>query len=166
MCAAVANFRLKRGFVLHEALHGFREGRVMGADTLEAKLYQQLSGIAHKPLLNVFIDVRKAYNSLDRGRCIEVLRGYGMGLNLACLLKSYWDHQRIFTNMGKFLRKDFRTGRGVTQGEPASLMIFNIVVDSVVWAVLDVVCGPQEDQCGLEWAAGERKLVFTMTMEG
>ena len=67
-----------------------------------------------------------------------------MGLNLARLLKSYWDHHRIFPNMGKFLRKDFRTGRGVTQGDPVSPMIFNIVVDAVVRAVLDVVCEPQE----------------------
>ena len=89
-----------------------------------------------------------------------------MGLNLARLFKSYWDHHRIFANMGKFLRKDFRTGRKVTQGEPESPMIFNIVVNAVVWAVLDVVCGPQEAQHGLGWAAGERNLVFTTTMEG
>ena len=133
---------------------------------MEVNLAQQLDGLAHNPIFQCFIDVRKAYNSLDRGQCIEVLRGYGMGLNLARLFKSYWDHHRIFPNMGKFLRKDFRTGRKVTQGEPELSMIFNIVVNAVVWAVLDVVCGPQEAQHGLGWAAGERNLVFTMKMEG
>ena len=39
-------------------------------------------------------------------------------------------------------------------------MIFNIVVDAVVRAVLEVVCGPQEAQDNMGWAAGERKLVF------
>ena len=40
---------------------------------------QQLAGIFQDPLFQVFIDVRKAYNSIDRGRCIEILRGYGLG---------------------------------------------------------------------------------------
>ena len=39
-------------------------------------------------------------------------------------------------------------------------MIFNIVVDAVVQAVLDVVCGPQEAQHGLGWAVSERNLIF------
>ena len=48
----------------------------------------------------------------------------------------------------------------MTQGNSASPTIFNIVVDMVVRAVLDVVCGPQESQHGLVWASGERNLVF------
>ena len=39
-------------------------------------------------------------------------------------------------------------------------MIFNIVVDTVVRAVLDVVCVYQEDQHGLGWAVGERNVIF------
>ena len=89
-----------------------------------------------------------------------MLRGYGMGPDIACLLKSYWERQRIVPNMGKFLWKKFRTGRILTQGYPESPMIFNTVVDAVVWAVLDVVCGPQEAQHGLGWAAWERNMIF------
>ena len=44
----------------------------------------------------------------------------------------------------KFLGKEFQTGRDLTQGDTASPMIFNIVVDAVVQAVLDVACRPQE----------------------
>ena len=46
------------------------------------------------------------------------------------------------------------------QGDPASPIIFKIVVDVVVRVVLDVVCGPQKDQNGLGWAAGERNMIF------
>ena len=66
----------------------------------------------------------------------------------------------------KFLGKIFRTGIGLTKGYLAPPMIFNIVVDVVVLAVLDVICGPQEDQHVLGWAAGERNVIFTMTMAG
>ena len=71
-----------------------------------------------------------------------------MGPNMERLLTTYWDRQRIVPKTGKFLGKEFRMGRGLRQGEPASPMIFNIVVDMVVQAVLDVVCGPQETKHG------------------
>ena len=67
---------------------------------------------------------------------------------------------------GKFLGKDFWSGRVVTQGNHESQIIFNIVVDEVVRVVLDVVCGLQEAQHGLGWASGARNLIFTPTMEG
>ena len=44
---------------------------------------QQLVGIAHEPLFQVFLDVRKAYKSMDRVRCTEIMRGYGMVQNMA-----------------------------------------------------------------------------------
>ena len=62
----------------------------MGTATLEAKIAQHLVGLAHKPLFWVFLDVRKAYDALDRGGCLEILRGYGMGNHLARLLENYW----------------------------------------------------------------------------
>ena len=39
-------------------------------------------------------------------------------------------------------------------------MIFTIVVDAVVWEVMEVVCSPQEAYHGMVWEAGERNLVF------
>ena len=66
VCATVVNCRLKRSVTLHDTLHGFRAGRGMGAATLEANLVQKLSGIAHEPLFQVFLDVQKVYDLLDR----------------------------------------------------------------------------------------------------
>ena len=57
----MVNCCLKKSVVLHYALHGFREGRGVGTATLEAKLTQNLTGIAHEPLFKVFLDVRKYY---------------------------------------------------------------------------------------------------------
>ena len=76
------------------------------------------------------------------------------------LFKYYWDHQRIVPKMGKFLGKAIWMGIVETYGNPASSIIFNIVVDDVVWAFLHVFCGPQESQHGLGWAAGERNVIF------
>ena len=149
VCSSVVNFRLNQGVVLHSALNRFIEGRVMGTATLESKMAQQLAVLPHNTLFQVFLDIHRTYNSLDRDLCLEVLNGYGMRPNLTRLLKPYWERQRIAPKDSKFLGKEFRMGRGLTKGESASPMIFNIVVDAVLRAVLNVVCGPQEAQHGL-----------------
>ena len=51
--------------------------------------------------------------------------------------------------MGSSWGKVFGTGEGVTQGEPASPMTLNIVVDAVVRAVLEKGYGPQEACYGM-----------------
>ena len=44
----------------------------------------------------------------------------------------------------------------MTQGDPASPMIFNTVVDTVVREVLEEVCSLQEVRNGMGWEAGAR----------
>ena len=43
------------------------------------------------PLYQIYLDLRKAYDALDRGRCLEILAGYGVGPNLIRLQKKFWD---------------------------------------------------------------------------
>ena len=70
-CTSIMNSRLQSSIVLHDVLHAFRQGRGTGTAIREAKLEQKLGRIVHKPLFQVFIGVRKSYDSLDRGRCME-----------------------------------------------------------------------------------------------
>ena len=51
----------------------------------------------------------------------------------------------------------FGMGRGIMQGNPASIMILNIVFNVVFRVVLEEVCGPQEAHHGMGWAAGGRQ---------
>ena len=151
ICTAVVNFCLKRSVILHDSLHGFRVGSVVGTLTLEERLAQQLTGISHKPLFRVFLDVCKAYDSLDRGWCVDILWGDDIGQNMAFLIAHQWENQQFVPKARIFLWEAFFTGRGVAQVNPASPMIFNIVVGEVVRAVLEVVCGPQEAQHVMGW---------------
>ena len=67
---------------LHDALHGCRAERGTGTAIVEAKLAQQLAWLEQQPLFGVFVDLRKAFDAMDRGRCIKILRGYGAGPNM------------------------------------------------------------------------------------
>ena len=48
----------------------------------------------------------------------------------------------------------------MTQGDPVSLKIFNLVVEAVVRAVLLELCGPQEANYGFGLSTGEHNIVF------
>ena len=49
----------------------------MGTVTLNAKLLQQLIAMRDTVLRSIFLDLRKAYDDLDRDRCLDILAGYG-----------------------------------------------------------------------------------------
>ena len=100
VCMSIVSSWLQSSIVLHDALHCFRQGRSTGTAIMEAKLEQQLAGIVHNPLFQVFLHVKKSYDSLDRGRCMEILRDYGLGTRLQRLLQWYLDGQRVVTKSG------------------------------------------------------------------
>ena len=105
-------------------------------------------------MFQVFLDVRKSYNSLDRAWRMEILWGYGMGHNIARIIAHQWENLQFVPKSRRFLGKVFGTGRVVPQGYPAYPMIFNIVLYAVVRAVLPLVCGSQEAHHGKFWEAG------------
>ena len=70
---------------------------------MKAKLQQKITGVVHEPLFQLFIDTRKAYNSLCRGICIEIIRGYGLGPKIQRLLHRYWDGQKVVLKAGNCL---------------------------------------------------------------
>ena len=145
----MVNCCLKQTVVLHGTLHRFRERWGTGPSTVQAKLVQQLAGLAHKPIFQLFLDVRKAYKSLDRGRCLEILRGYGLVMNLAHLFTYYWEQQRTVPKAGNFLEKDFRTGRELTQGNPYFPIIFKIM--KMYWQGRCLMSSAEPRRHNMDW---------------
>ena len=39
----------------------------------------------------IFLDLHKAYDALDRSRCLEILEGYSVGPKDRRLLTTYWN---------------------------------------------------------------------------
>ena len=127
---------------------------------MEAKMEQKLVGIVHTALFQVFIDTHKVYDSLDIGRCMEIICGYGLGPTMKQLLQRYWDGQKVVLKAGKCFGSLFNTKRGVTQRDPVSSTIFNIVVYAVVRAALLEVYGLNEAHHRFGWVAEEQNFAF------
>ena len=117
---------------LHDCLHGFRAGRGCGTGIMEAKLAQQLAFVERVPLYGIFIDLHKAYDAMDRGRCLDILRDAGTGEKALCLIARFWQQSVMVCQAGGRYGRPFRARRGVTQGGPLSPTIFNLMVDAVV----------------------------------
>ncbi|KAL9183034.1 hypothetical protein ACHAXT_004821 [Thalassiosira profunda] len=87
------------------------------------------------------LDLRKAFDAMDRGRCLEILEGYGVGPNMRRLIKCFWDNALLVCRASGVYGKPFRDGRGVTQGGPLSPKLFNILVDAIVREWLTLLVG-------------------------
>ena len=77
--AVILNLRFTAAITYHDFFHGFRAGCGMGTATLGLKLLQQVEALREDFLHAIFLDLHKAYDALDRSRCLGILEGYGVG---------------------------------------------------------------------------------------
>ena len=144
LLSKIIDRRIRQHVTFHDAIHGFRAKRGCGTATIEAKLLQQLATVEQAALFKVFLDLRKAYDTLDRSRTLEILALYGLGKNALRLLETYWAGQRVVAKQSGYYGEPFGATRGVTQGDIISPTIFNIVSDAVVRYWLSTVSADTE----------------------
>ena len=80
----------------HDSLHGFFLNRGTGTATMKAKLVQQPVYLEQQALYIVFIDLWKAYDVVDCGRCLEILEEYRVKQNILRLISYFWDNAELF----------------------------------------------------------------------
>jgi hypothetical protein len=110
-------------------------------------------GLAHieqTPFYGVFIDLKKAFDAMDRECCLLILEGHGAGPNMRGLIRHFWDEATNICRASGNYGTPFKSGRGVTQGGPLLAKLFNVVVDAVVreW----------RDSCRRTWLRDWRRM--------
>ena len=130
--ARLLNRRITADILYHDVLHGFRAGRRKGTADLEAKLPQHLTAMREAALFKIFLDLRKAYNALDRERALELLAAYGVGLRMVRLIHTYWDRLTMEARASRYSGRPFKECQGVTQGNSVSPKHFNVVLDAAI----------------------------------
>ena len=138
--AEILNRRITASITFHDFLHGFWAGRGTGTATLEAKLILQLAAFREEVMYVTYLDLHKAYDTLDRFRCLDILGCYGVGPQSCWLLQTYWRWLTMAARAGRYYSTVFQGSLGVMQGDPLSPTIFNVVVDAVVrhWVMVMV----------------------------
>ena len=102
--AAILNCRLTASITYHNFVHGFWAGCSTGTATLEAKMIQKLVAFREEVLYVIFLDLHKAYDALDRSRCLEILEGYDVGPRACWLLWTYWGRLTMVARAGGVLQ--------------------------------------------------------------
>ena len=83
-------------------------------------------------LYQIYLDLRKAYDSIHREAVLALLEKYGVGPNIIRYIQNIWEDQEFFCKQGGFFSSGIRVERGATQRDVDSPVIFNLIVDAVI----------------------------------
>ena len=114
-------------------MYGFRAKRGCKTGVVEAKLVQQFAYREQAPLFCVVLDLKKAYDAMDRGRCLEILEDCRVGPRARRLIQQFWELGETACRASRYYGRVFKAGRGVTQGGALSLTVFNLMDDAIMW---------------------------------
>ena len=113
----------------HNYLYRYRAGRGMGTASIKAKFLQQLATMREKVFYKVFLDLKKAYDAKDRESSLNMLVAYGVRPRKRTPSTSVMGKTHHISIGGAILRHPVHRVLGVTQGNPLSPTIFNMMVD-------------------------------------
>jgi hypothetical protein len=108
---------------LHNSLHGCFAGRGTGTGIIKEKLAQQLAHLEQASFFGVFIDLKKAFDAMDQGRCLAILALHGVGPQMLRLICNFWEiKMNICCAKGNY-GCPFKAGHGVTGKAPVGKII-------------------------------------------
>ena len=130
---------------------GFRPGRgcIDNIFTLRQVL-EQRHCFAQSTIV-VFLDLKAAFDSVDRQALWRCLSIKGVPSKYLNLLKALYNNSRGRVKVYGELSPEFTTYSGVRQGCPLSPFLFNFVIDLILELSLSVT-----DTCGVELLPGSR----------
>jgi Reverse transcriptase (RNA-dependent DNA polymerase)/Endonuclease/Exonuclease/phosphatase family len=135
LIASVLNRRAAKAIRFHEGVHGFRAERGCQTALREAKSDMQAREAAGKTYHQIFLDLSKAFDTVDRGRLTQIMRAYGFGFRSMRFFTNCWDASFVAPRAGGVFGPRVPVEAGVRQGDVISPLLFNLVVDSILRAL-------------------------------
>ncbi|CAF1675979.1 unnamed protein product [Rotaria magnacalcarata] len=127
---------------LLEEQAGFRTNRSTIDQVFILKMVMEKTREFNKPLHMCFIDIQKAYDSINRDLLWKICRQYGLTEKTVQMLKLVYKNTRAQVRINGELSEVFDIETGVMQGGIPSPVLFNIVFDFIIKKVLE--------QCSVE----------------
>jgi sorting nexin-29 len=99
--------------------------------------YQQ----AGKRVYAMFVDFRKAFDSIPRELMFQRLAQLGFSPRYLGLLRAMYSSSRVSFSVGGNLSDPVSTSTGVLQGDPLSPTLFGVYIDCVISHLQRIACG-------------------------
>ena len=131
LASQIINLRMAEAINFHEDVHGFCRKRGTHTAIGETKIRMQMATSQSSTLFQVYLNLRKAYDSINQGRILLLLAKYGVGPCLCRYIAKVWDGQHYVLRQASFFSDLVEAKRGCTQGGINSQIIFNVIVDAV-----------------------------------
>ena len=135
LISSCINERCKQAIKFHDGIHGFRTGRGCQTALFEAKADMDAREAAGATYHQIFLDLSKAFDTVDRERLFLVMKAYGMGFRSIQFFRKCWDQAFVAPRAGGVHGPQVPIGAGVRQGDIISPMLFNMVVDAILRCV-------------------------------
>ena len=123
----------KANQMLRENQCGFRKGRGCADQLFSLRMLMERAREFHKPLFLGFVDLKKAYDSVNRDALWSVLQeGYRLPPKLVHILKALHQETQGAVRAYGRVSEEFLTRNGVRQGDVLAPTLFNLFFDAVI----------------------------------
>lgn len=120
------------GYCHHKNQTGFQKGRTISKNIFLLKHILQSAAAYKRSLYVAFLDFRKAFDSIDHRVMLSILKANGFQETFTSYISKIYSDSSIFIGP-----EMVNQGRGVLQGNPLPPLLFNIVLDYVLYSLND-----------------------------
>jgi Reverse transcriptase (RNA-dependent DNA polymerase) len=135
LIAAILNQRAAKAIRFHEGVHGFRAECGCQTALREAKSNMQVQEAAGKTYHQIFLDLSKAFDTVDCSRLTQIMQAYRFGFRSMQFFRNCWDASFVTPRAGRVFGPRVPVEAGVRQGDVLSPLLFNLVVDLILRAI-------------------------------
>ena len=118
--------------LLRRNQNGFRKGRSTTPQILALRRIIEELKISKKKAAIVFVDFKKAFDSVNRSIMFKILSNYGIPEEIINAIKVVYDSHTSYINTPDGPTDPFTTTTGVLQGDTLAPYLFVIVVDYIL----------------------------------
>ncbi len=127
--------------LLRESQCGFRKSRGCNDQIFSLRILMEKAREFHQPLYVCFIDLRKAYDSVNRDALWSVLQQcYNLPEKLLSIIRAVHDHSTAAIRAYSKTSDEFAVTSGVRQGCVLAPALFNLYFDIVIRMAIDKHC--------------------------